>query len=365
MLFLNLNKKVISSVLAFSLCTSIMTPMSAYATETSDSDFVSSLKTATPTTAVSDNIFYIKDNSTNYVYKFFSVISEKSQYLDYTLSVASDNNVSKIYVLNNVDLTESKYNIASEKGVDTSTGANVVNGTFYLPANTPYYIGVGEKNIKTSYISSQTENILSLYAHTHQYKDITSGNSKYKYCAGCGQKHYYQNVSNVVLSSRQYSYNGKVRHPGVTVKNKNGNKISSKYYSVSYSKGCKKPGKYYVTVTMKQYPYMGKITKSYYIVPKGTSIKSLSKGKKKIYVKVNKQTAQIDGYQIQYSRSSKFKSGNKTTCINKKKTTKTIKNLKSKKWYYVRVRTYKQVTVDGKKKWYYSGWSKSKYVKTK
>ena len=40
---------------------------------------------------------------------------------------------------------------------------------------------------------------------------------------------------------------------------------------------------------------------------------------------------------------------------------KVIKSLKAKKYYYVRVRTYK--TVGGKK--YYSSWSKSKKIKTK
>ena len=43
----------------------------------------------------------------------------------------------------------------------------------------------------------------------------------------------------------------------------------------------------------------------------------------------------------------------------------TIKKLKSKKTYYVRVRTYKTTKVNGKTTKVYSSWSKVKTVKTK
>ncbi|MDD6620781.1 MAG: hypothetical protein PUE75_06810 [Eubacteriales bacterium] len=48
-----------------------------------------------------------------------------------------------------------------------------------------------------------------------------------------------------------------------------------------------------------------------------------------------------------------------------KNTSKTIKNLKSKKKYYVRIRTYKNVKLNGKTVKVYSSWSKVKSVKTK
>ena len=108
--------------------------------------------------------------------------------------------------------------------------------------------------------------------------------------------------------------------------------------------------------------YKGSITKIFIIKPKGTSLKKLTSGKKQIKITWNKRVAQTTGYQIQYSTNSKFKSGNKTVKITKTKTTsKTIKKLKAKKKYYVRIRTYK--TVNGKT--YYSGWSKIKNVTTK
>lgn len=77
-----------------------------------------------------------------------------------------------------------------------------------------------------------------------------------------------------------------------------------------------------------------------------------------------KKAKDASGYQIQYSASSKFK-GAKTVTVNNKTTSKKISKLKAKKKYYVRIRTYKSVKVNGKNTKVYSGWSKAKTVKTK
>ncbi len=65
------------------------------------------------------------------------------------------------------------------------------------------------------------------------------------------------------------------------------------------------------------------------------------------------------GYQIQYSTDKKFKKKVKT--IRTKNTSKTIKKLKGKKKYYVRVRAY--IKQNGKTA--YSSWSSKKAIKTK
>ncbi|MGN0169985.1 MAG: fibronectin type III domain-containing protein [Lachnospiraceae bacterium] len=102
--------------------------------------------------------------------------------------------------------------------------------------------------------------------------------------------------------------------------------------------------------------------KTIVIKPKKTQITGLSRGTKSFKVKWAKKTTQTTGYQIQYSTSSTFKSGNKTvTVTSNTATSKTIKNLQAKKRYYVRVRTYK--TVNGVK--YYSEWSAKKNVTTR
>ena len=91
------------------------------------------------------------------------------------------------------------------------------------------------------------------------------------------------------------------------------------------------------------------------------TLKKVKSGKKKITATWKKKSG-IDGYQIQYSTSKNFKKGNKSVTVKKAKTTsKTVKKLKGKKTYYVRIRTYK--TVANQK--VYSAWSSAKAVKTK
>ncbi len=86
-------------------------------------------------------------------------------------------------------------------------------------------------------------------------------------------------------------------------------------------------------------------------------------GKKSFTITWKKQTAKgIAGYELQYSTDKNFKKDVKKVTINKTKTTsKTIKKLKSKKTYYVRIRTFKKVN----KAKVYSKWSGKKSVKVK
>ena len=95
--------------------------------------------------------------------------------------------------------------------------------------------------------------------------------------------------------------------------------------------------------------------------PKSAKIKKVKPAKKAVSVEWKKVSG-VKGYQIQVATDKKFKKNKKTATVKKQKTTKvTIKKLKAKKKYYVRIRTYK--TVNGKK--IYSSWSKVKSVKTK
>ena len=95
--------------------------------------------------------------------------------------------------------------------------------------------------------------------------------------------------------------------------------------------------------------------------PKAAKFKKV-KGSKKAIALTWAKVKGVKGYQIQIATDKKFKKNKKTVTIKKQKTTKTtVKKLKAKKKYFVRIRTYK--TVNGKK--VYSSWSKAKTVKTK
>lgn len=171
-------------------------------------------------------------------------------------------------------------------------------------------------------------------------------------------------ISSVKLSSNTFTYNGKTIKPSVIIKDSKGKKINNSNYTVAYSKGLKNVGNYKVTIKFKG-NYSGTVNKTFTIIPKSTTLTNLSSSKKKVKVKWKKQVSQTNGYQLQYSLNSNFKSAKLLNVTNNKVTTKLISNLKSKKKYYVRIRTYKNVKVNGKSTKLYSKWSKSLNVKVK
>ena len=172
-------------------------------------------------------------------------------------------------------------------------------------------------------------------------------------------------ASSIKLKATSLTYNGKVRTPKVIVKDRTGKTlVKNTDYTVSYAKGRKYVGKYAVKITFKG-KYSGTKTLYFTIKPKATSISSLKAGSKKFTVKWKKQAIQTTGYQVQYSASSKFSKA-KTVTVGKNTTvSKKISKLSGKKKYYVRVRTYKTVKINGKSIRIYSGWSKAKTVTTK
>ena len=112
---------------------------------------------------------------------------------------------------------------------------------------------------------------------------------------------------------------------------------------------------YYTRVTKSQtlYARWETVTK-----PKKAVISSLKKrGKGKFLVKYRKISGS-DGYEICYSTSKKFKSSVKKA--NTYSLSKTVKGLKKKKNYYVRVRAYKKDSTGNK---VYGSYSKTKKVK--
>ena len=174
----------------------------------------------------------------------------------------------------------------------------------------------------------------------------------------------------VDLSTSLYAWDGKVKTPGVTVKDGDVTLREGIDYDVTFAGGRKNIGKYKVTVTMKG-AYSGSASKEFTIGPKKAGIKNPKAGKKQFTAKWKKQSAKmvlpngkkgrITGYQVQYSTNSDFSGAKTKTVKGYSKTSVTIKKLGSKKTYYVRVRTY--VKQGGKT--YYSPWSGVKKVKTK
>lgn len=169
----------------------------------------------------------------------------------------------------------------------------------------------------------------------------------------------------VTFSKDSYVYDGKTKKPGVALKDSRGQVIDGSQYTVTF-KDNKNVGKATAVITLKG-NYSGSLKECFTIIPKATQIAKVTAKSKSFAVKWKKQSVQTDGYVIQYSTSKKFtKSTTKSVTVkNKKTTSQTVKKLKAKKKYYVRICTYKNIKENGKTVKLCSQWSKPKTVTAK
>lgn len=158
----------------------------------------------------------------------------------------------------------------------------------------------------------------------------------------------------ITLSGDTFTYTGKAYKPKVKVRYK-GKKLSSKCYTVKYSSGRKKVGKYFVKVKLKG-KYKGNKTVYFTVNPQKTEIQEIKPEKGGFSISWGEVKKQLNGYQIVYSKDKSF--SDKKTVNTNKVTAQTVKGLEGDSEYYVKIRTYAKVK--GKK--YYSGWSSVKTV---
>ena len=161
----------------------------------------------------------------------------------------------------------------------------------------------------------------------------------------------------LTVKVKNVTYNGKAQKPAITVY-AGKKKLSSKYYTVSY-KNNKNVG--YGTVVVKGKGSYGKYsgTAAFKINLKKTKLSSAKSTKRKTFTIIWKKTGGNSGWQVQYSLNKKFRSGVRTVNLKSRNTKLAVRNLKNRKKYYVRVRSYKKV---GKQTWY-SRWSSVKSVR--
>lgn len=166
-------------------------------------------------------------------------------------------------------------------------------------------------------------------------------------------------ISAVYIGQSEFTFNGWQKTPAIAVKDSSGKTLNEGVdYDVVYPGGRVNVGEYKVWVNFKG-NYSGSTYKIFDIYPQDTKITKKS-GVKKGF-KINfKRSYQVDGYEIQYSLKKNFK-GAKTVTASASATAKTVKKLKSKKNYYVRIRAYKRASGYI----YRTAWSKTVKVKTK
>lgn len=166
--------------------------------------------------------------------------------------------------------------------------------------------------------------------------------------------------ASAALSKTVLTYSGKALKPSVKSLVVAGWKlVGGRDYSVSWSNN-KHVGKGTVTVAGKG-NWTGKKTLSFSIVPKGTAVKSVKGGKRRVAVKWAKQAAQASGYKLRWSYKASMKSAKTLTVKRVGKVSRTLAGLKRGKRVYVQVCTCKLVSG----KVYSSAWSKAKGARVK
>lgn len=244
--------------------------------------------------------------------------------------------------LSKCTITLNKNSVMYNKNM-TLPVATVKSNGLVVP-NTDYevaYVNAGKAGTATVKITGKTERCTGEITKT--FSITKQSISKYKF----------------KLAKTAYTYTGKTIKPAVKVSG-----LSSKTdYSVAYSAN-KAAGVATVKITGKG-NYSGTVVLNFNILPKGTAISKLKAGKGSLTASWKAQKSYTNGYEIRYSLKSNM-SGSKTVKITKNKTISTVvKKLKSKKTYYVQVRTFTNVKVNKKTKVLYSDWSKTKSIKVK
>lgn len=319
-----------------------------------------------------------KTYSYNYTYEIIDdeEVGEDTHYYSFIAEKGAAN--CEVYLTINSQITDDLLdNIYLELIDETDT---IVADGNYIPSKKAFYMNYEDLEENHTYFIRvecfDKANIsvkLSFHKHSYDKKeldyaaDIYDDGYYYMTCS-CGEEKEYTipQIKTVSISKSTYVYDGKAKKPSVTVKDRKGKTLKNGTdYTVSYAKGRKNVGKYTVTIKFKG-NYYGTVKKTFNIIPKATTLSNLTAKSNSFTVKWKKQTTQTTGYQIQYSTDKNFKKNNKSVTVSKNKTTsKTISKLKAKKKYYVRIRTYKTVKVNGKSTKIYSSWSKAKSVTTK
>lgn len=232
--------------------------------------------------------------------------------------------------------------------------------------------GAGEKRLTCQICGDSYTETIAAIAHDYKTQTIKAtvsadGRIEEK-CSQCQNLRSSKTIPHPMTAELSYdtcSYSEKAAAPAVTVRDSSGRVMDADTYTVSY-KDNKKVGIAKAEISFRGV-YEGTLIKTFTILPKAVRLSGLTPKRSGILVKWKKQAKETSGYLIQYSENRKFKGKTtKTVTVSKAKTvSKTVSKLKSNKKYFVRIRAFKTVKINGKKTRLCSEWSKAKAVKTK
>ena len=222
----------------------------------------------------------------------------------------------------------------------------------WLPGET-YYSYNADGTVRESWVVDRSKQV-TIHGRTGSYAELYAGQLGFRFVATDAKPEPTvappTSLAGAKISGlKDLTYSGKVLKPAVTVKLDGKTLKNGTDYKVSYTNN-KTVGTATVTVTGIG-GYTGETAATFRINPKKVSGLKLTAGTKKLTVTWTKASG-VSGYQIQYGLNKGF-SGAKTKSAKKSATKAALKNLKSKRTYYVRIRGYKTVN----KVKYWSAWS--------
>jgi len=201
---------------------------------------------------------------------------------------------------------------------------------------------------KDCYGSPLSQFTIDLNSHKHTYEEagetkatLEKNGKSEVVCATCGEvdtKTIYM-PKTFTLSETNYTYDGKVKQPTVTVKDSKGNTLTKDVdYTVSYEDGRKTPGKYTVKITFKG-KYDGVKRLYFTIAPSTTAKITATQTIKTLTLKWDKVTG-VSGYRV-YKYNTKTKKYEHIASVTKGTSYK-LTNLVSGTIYKFKVRAYKK-----------------------
>lgn len=359
------------------------------------------------------NTMYTAQIAINDEKDFFKFVLQQSGKISFKATFYKMNWVEwKLYDENGVEIFNQRPSCNNTtENIVVSEDVYLTSGSYYICMN--YGYGYGKYTFSIPFISSN-----ETYAETNGGSNntistastLTLGNNYNGQIAVNDDKDFYK-FSLSAKAPLSLNVTGDIGYGYIKMYDSSGNEISSKYFSkdnttqkVSYSEVLSlEAGTYYISIskgtegdytlnlsqlTQDNCPHdyesewhsatyfeqgyrlytckwCGKTYQDEYsnklILSKPAISTSYSYGMKK---KLKMQWSSVydaTGYELSYATKKNFKNAKKINIKGKYKTTRTIKKLKKKKWYYVRVRAY--VQSGGKKA--YSPWSGKVKIRTR